>query len=213
MNKMLEKYVGLVEFLGNALGSNTEVVLQDMTNLESSVVAIANGHISNREVGAPATDVVLKILKNKVQNRDFLCNYTGTLSTGDTVRSSTYFIKGKNGEIIGMLCINRDMSDLVDMKNLVDRLLALNEGTARDEYVSETFAQSSNDLTLASINGVVKSFNIPPERMSYEEKLEVIEKLNDGGIFLIKGAVSEVAKAIKVSEPTVYRYLGIIKKN
>ncbi len=214
MDKTLEKYMPLVEFLGKALGSNSEIVLHDIHNLENSVVAIANGEISNRQIGAPATDLVLKILKNnELEKRDYLCNYTGTLSTGDTVKSSTYFIKDDNGDIKGMLCLNIDMSNLVNIKNLVDVLLDVDDHFTKDEGISETFTLTSSDLTLKSIDSVIKSFNIPPERMSYEEKIQVIEKLNEEGIFLIKGVVSEVATALKVSEASVYRYLGKIKKS
>ncbi len=214
MDQTLEKYIPLVEFLGKTLGSNSEIVLHDIQNLENSVVAIANGKISNRQIGAPATDLVLKILKNnELEKRDYLCNYTGTLSTGDTVKSSTYFIKDDDGDIVGMLCININMSNLVNIKNLVNVLLDVDDHFTKDEGISETFTLTSGDLTLKSIDSVIKSFNIPPERMSYKEKIQVIEKLNEEGIFLIKGVVSEVATALKVSEASVYRYLGKIKKS
>jgi len=214
MDKILRKYIPIVEFLGKALGSRGEIVLHDVLNLENSVVAIANGEVSNRQIGAPATDLVLRVLKNnKHEKRNYICNYTGTLSTGDTVKSSTYFIKNDEGEIIGMLCINIDMSNLVNIKNLVDGLLDLADHVTKDEGISETFTLTSSDLTLKSIDSVVKSSDISPERMSYEEKLQVIEKLNEEGIFLIKGAVSESARALKVSEASIYRYLGKIKKS
>ncbi len=212
MHKHLEQYIDLVEFLGKALGSHTEVVLQDTTNLESSVVAIANGHISNRTVGAPATDLVLKILKNNEGNTNSLCNYTGTLKNGNTLRSSTYFIRDEEGSIIGMLCVNRDMSRLESMRGLLDQLIEPVDPIHGEANICETFSCNCNELTLDSIDSVINSFSIAPERMSYDEKLKVIEELHDRGIFLLKGAVFEVSKKLKVSEPTVYRYLGVIKK-
>lgn len=49
MNKKLEPYISLVDFLADYLGSNTEVVLHDMEDWEKSVVAIRNGHISEQQ--------------------------------------------------------------------------------------------------------------------------------------------------------------------
>ena len=39
------------------------------------------------------------------------------------------------------------------------------------------------------------------------EKKEVVDALNDRGVFLLKGVVSEVASRLDVSEQTIYRYL------
>ena len=59
LNKLLEKYVGFVDFLADFLGRDAEVVLHDVTDLENSVVAISNSHISGRASGGqPATDLV-----------------------------------------------------------------------------------------------------------------------------------------------------------
>ena len=52
MHKLLEPYAALVPFLGVALGDNVEIALHDLTSPQQEVVAIANGEISGREVGA-----------------------------------------------------------------------------------------------------------------------------------------------------------------
>jgi predicted transcriptional regulator YheO len=43
--------------------------------------------------------------------------------------------------------------------------------------------------------------------MTPEEKKELVDALNDRGVFLLKGVVSEVADRLEVSEQTIYRYL------
>ncbi len=212
MRKELQRYVQLVTFLGEALGPHTEVVLQDLTDLDASVVAIANGHVSGRAVGAPATDLVLKIIQEGAKGQCSLTNYTGTLGNGNTVRSSTFFIKNDEGELIGMFCVNRDISGLEQMQSILHNLLASESAITKGHTISETFAKNSAELTLGAIQRTILKANIPPERMSYEEKLNIIKLLNEQGVFLLKGAIPETAGALKVSEPTVYRYLGIVKK-
>ena len=49
MAKDLESYKVLVDFLADYLGENTEVVLHDLSDCQSSIVAIRNGDISGRE--------------------------------------------------------------------------------------------------------------------------------------------------------------------
>ena len=53
MNELLKPYMPLVDFLADYLGSNAEVLLHDLTNLEHSIVKIRNGHISGRKEGTP----------------------------------------------------------------------------------------------------------------------------------------------------------------
>ena len=62
---LLSYYVRLTEFLGRALGPDYEVALHDLTDDHCSIIAIANNHVSGREVGAPLTNVGLKVLKDK----------------------------------------------------------------------------------------------------------------------------------------------------
>ena len=109
-NPLLQHYIKLTEFLGQALGPDYEVALHDMTDKNRSIVAIANNHISGREIGAPLTNVALKILMDKsYETQDYRLHYCGLSAEGKTLRSSTMFIK-HNSKLVGMLCINFDDS-------------------------------------------------------------------------------------------------------
>ena len=64
-NPLLQHYIKLTEFLGQALGPDYEVALHDLTDKNRSIIAIANNHVSGREIGAPLTNVALKILMDR----------------------------------------------------------------------------------------------------------------------------------------------------
>ena len=64
-NALLQHYMKLTEFLGQAFGPDYEVALHDMTDKNRSIIAIANNHVSGREIGAPLTNVALSILRDK----------------------------------------------------------------------------------------------------------------------------------------------------
>lgn len=211
-------YIPMVNFLAKLLGPNTEVVLHDLRNYEESIIAIENGHISGRKIGGPVTDLVLSIVKNKnYMNSDFVANYTGKTKGGNLLKSSSFFIKDEKGSIIGMLCVNSDVSVYLDLHKQLGDIInygmdhelvkEVNENSA----IEENFGESVEEITLSSIESILHDYDIPPERMSSQEKMEIVKKLFDKGVFLIKGEVSRVAEYLKVSDATMYRYLNKIK--
>ena len=75
-NALLQHYVKLTEFLGQALGPDYEVALHDLTDKNRSIIAIANNHVSGREIGAPLTNVALSILRDKsYETSDYRLHY------------------------------------------------------------------------------------------------------------------------------------------
>lgn len=205
----------VVDFLAELLGSDAEVVLQDLTNLEKSIVAIRNGHISGRSLGGPATDLILKILKNNKENdKDYLINYQGISQKGKILKSSTFFIRDNSKSTVGALCINIDCEKAFVAKKFIDQYLHFIDNNKKEEkiMISEKFSNSVEEMTLDSIRKIVLDFGILPERMSQEEKIDVVKKINNAGIFLLKGAVNHTADVMEVSEATIYRYLSKIKK-
>ena len=47
--------------------------------------------------------------------------------------------------------------------------------------------------------------------MTPEEKIATVREIERAGVFLLKGAVAQVAVALRVSEPTVYRYVRQVR--
>ena len=227
MRREFAPYVKLVEFLGNILGENTEVVLHDVTDLNKSIIAISNSYISGREGGGPATNLVVETLNDaRYRDKDFLCNYPCCTSRGTMLKSSTFFIRDKRGQIIGMLCINTDCGSLKQVRDIIDSLIrplggekensrpkhktAEAPGQDKNE-ISEVLSLNVDELTVESIRNVVDKTGISPDRMSQQEKMDVVRTLYDKGIINLKGSVSMTSSVLKISDPSVYRYLNHIK--
>lgn len=82
MNKNIEKFITIADFLSEVLGPNTEIVLHNLTNYEKSIVHIINGHISNRKIGDSITDLVLEFIENESKgNQQYVCNYNSKIET------------------------------------------------------------------------------------------------------------------------------------
>ena len=82
-NALLQQYVKLTEFLGIALGPDYEVALHDLTDKNRSIIAIANNHVSGREIGAPLSNVGLSVLRDKsYETSDYRLHYYGASING-----------------------------------------------------------------------------------------------------------------------------------
>ena len=204
-------FLGLMDFLGALLGPRSEIVLHDTSDLSRSVVALTHGYVSGRSVGAPATDLVLKVLRNQRDGDDFLANYEAESATGRGFRSSTYFIRDEAGAVIGMLCINIDDTDLVLARRALEAITATTNIMKGDAY-SEKLSITVDDLTLDSVSRIVSAQPVPPARMMPGEKVEAVRDLDKAGVFLLKGSVARAAAVLQISEPTVYRYLRQVRQ-
>lgn len=219
-------YVPLMAFLAEILGPRAEIVLHDTSDLSRSIVALTNGHISGRSVGGPATDLVLKVLQNHEQDdRDFLANYLAESRAGGRFRSSTYFIRDARMKVIGMICVNIDDEHLTRARDLLTTIIATTgvvKGGAPGDIlvqpegprpVAERLSMNVDELALDGVARIVAAQGQDPQRMTPDEKIAAVRELERAGMFLLKGAVTQVAEALYVSEPTVYRYVKQVRRD
>ncbi len=214
-----EKHKKMADYLAALLGENTEVVLHDFSNLENSIVYIVNGHITNRKIGDTVTDLLLDFLNKKRRIPEgFLCNYTSKSSSGKTLYSSTYFILDDEQNLIGALCTNTDYTNFNDAMGLLKSFLPnskanIMEKPSADKPVMENLYGNHETLTLDKIQEEIEKMNVPPLRMTPEEKMAVVTSLYEMGMFMLKGAVQATAQHLETSEATIYRYIRNAKNN
>ncbi len=63
LHSTLAAIIPLIDALAATFGRDGEVVLHNISDLTSSVIAIANGHVTNRRIGSPATDLLVSIVE------------------------------------------------------------------------------------------------------------------------------------------------------
>jgi len=212
-DEIIESYLPMVDFIANVYGKNCEVILHDLRKLENSIIAIKNNQVTGRNVNDTITDFALDIIsQEKYKNENFICNYTGkTNDGGKDIRASTYFIRDEEGDLIGMLCINIEVTALINARRVIDDFIL--DGERVEIKEQENFSLSINDHVSSLIIQTLAEFETVPLRMTMEEKKQVVKNLESKGVFLLKGVVNEVAKSLKVSEQTVYRYIKELEKN
>ena len=206
-NKFLTPYYLLVDFLADYLGENTEVVLHDFTDLEHSIVKIRNGYISGRNEGDPATDFVMKIL-NKKNNEKYICNYKSNSKGSKTLKSASFFIRDNRNKIVGMLCLNMNVESMLSAQSFLESFLSgFNKTINLKEDYNENLGLSINEIIDSSIARALSKSQKSPSDFTVSDRELAVARMNDEGLFLLKGAISKVASVLNISEPTLYRYI------
>lgn len=211
---LLKTFIPIVHFLGEAYGSNCEVALYDLIEGKNQICAISNNTLSGRKVGDPLTKTLNKLIEEKqYMDRDFITRFPSKTKDGKVSRTSVLFIKNKEGELIGLLTLSFNLDSLISSANFLNSFLSeLTGGPERNLAeekgpITEDFSTPIEDYAMSIIQKTIEEKNVSPERLSTDEKIEIVQKLNNKGVFLLKGAVNEVAKQLKISEPTIYRYI------
>lgn len=226
---LLKQLTGFVEFLGKALGPDYEITLHDLSPNNNTIVAIANGRISGRNVGSPLSGRGLRLLESKeYENTDFNLNQTALLANGKTIRASTFFVKDENDIPVAMLCINFDDSRFRSLNNSLLGLIHPNSFLQHHYSIDLSGQQQSSphistekkpenvhndvtDMMKEIFDQVARTMTVPMDRLTQEERTNVIAQLNDLGMFRLKGAVQFVAEGLACSQASIYRYLSKVK--
>lgn len=219
--KQKEQFIKLTKFLGQVLGKQYEVVFHVIDKKGAYIAAIENNHISGRTLESPLSTFASELIQKKAYlNKDFLYDYKALIGKNKLVRGSTFFIKNAN-KLVGILCINHDTSvirDVICKIINIEKLDDMGEFLSQDESSNleindlanvETLSRSIEEILAQNIDMNYLNSNY---QLSITQKEEIAKTLYEKGIFNIKGAVSIVAKFLKISEPSVYRYLKKFKK-
>ena len=197
----LEKIADAIHAL---FGANCEVVIHDLANLQTSLMYM-RGNVTGRQVGAPATDLLVKLVQEDREQSDSFHNYKSVTPDGRCLKSATTIIRDSKGQPVAAFCINLDTTHYF---NAIQALLPFIHDLETGKYPSkETFAESPADTIRTLFVRAVEEIGKQPGAMSIEEKTRFIELMKKSGVFQFKGAVEQVATLMDVTKCTVYNYL------
>ncbi len=196
----------LVDAIAETFGKNCEVVLHDFMKPHQSIIKIANGHLTGRNIGGPATDLILSYLGKKETKTDSLIGYSTRTKKGNELKSTTIFIKNNKQKIVGALCINIDVTAFAVARDVLEGLCIMPNKGCR-ETPPEKFESSVDTLINELLRQNIKQIGKPVAHMEKKDKLWIIRELRENGVFLIKGSAKKVSKELNVSLATIYKYL------
>jgi predicted transcriptional regulator YheO len=194
------------DMLVKMFGRRCEVAVHDFSNLKKSLIYIA-GNVTDRKVGSPITDLVLTELKKDPSDVEDIPNYKTQARNGTVMKSSTVFLRDRQQKVIGALCINYDISQM--MMNAIEMEEFLAFDINQDK--SENFHATVQDVIHDMVHQVLSEFKKAHTQLTLEEKVEAVRMLEDKGAFLIKGSTEYLASVLGVSKFTIYNYLNKIR--
>ncbi|MEC5318729.1 PAS domain-containing protein [Brenneria populi subsp. brevivirga] len=213
---LIEGLSAAMEALASVVGQNIEVVLHDLQQPDSSVLKIINGHLSGRVPGSslldgPENDMgFMGILNHKSSAQDtgpaIFTDYKTVSLQGKPLRSATVLFKDESGKASLSLCFNADDSAINAARDALTLLLP--PGVEAKES-GETGLEEKMDEIIHDC--------LPPTGQlrtgaTKKEKVEIVRKMQEKGMFIVRGGVEKAAKVLGVTRYTVYNYLDEIKK-
>lgn len=207
MNKELQKYIPIANMIAKTFGKQCEVVIHDLSIPQNSVVYVLNNHVTGRQIGQPFEHLVKEVLLSKNFDGDCTANYMTVIEGGREIKSSTTLLRDSGGKLIGALCINVDVKPLKDAMTFMGDFI--NVEPSRPENDIEPFCNVM-EIVDDLIDKIIDQDNV--DNLKRKDKIDLIQFMDEKGVFLIKGSIEKVAERLNISKVTVYSYLDEIKK-
>lgn len=208
----------VVPMVGQIAGEHIEVVLHDLTRPESSVLSIANGHVTGRGPGSPVlagpgNDRALAILANgrvtaQPDGHLSVCPYPTLARDGRPLTSGSVLFRDSQGETFAALCLNGDFTRIEAAQALLARLLPDARGATEPARAEPPDVEA---LMREIIDDAVRRFGRPVASMTKDEKTAAVATMLDRGLFIVKGGVEKAASALGVTRFSIYNYLDAVK--
>jgi predicted transcriptional regulator YheO len=209
-HELLATLEPIMKAIAGAVGPHCEVVLHDLSrrDVERTIVAIENGHVTGRKVGGPSTNRGLELLRREAEDHDEY-GYKARTGDGRELRSSSVYFRDADGRVIAALCINVDMTPLQAARSALDAALrpTVDEAPTREEV----FATDINEVLDNLIDGAIAHTGKTVALMDRDDRLAVLRFLDERGAFFVKRAVDRVARRLNISRVTAYNYLEQIR--
>lgn len=206
--EILARYVKVGEFLAEMFVPHLEVAVHDLRYPEHSIIAIFNGHITGRNVGEGTSDLGYEKVSGKVPDK--VVNYKNESPDGKPLKSSSLTIRNAQGEIIGSLGLNYDISVFNQFSNVLSIFTNTKENPVTHGKEAFFYGNTKEEIQIA-INHFKISHGLTNKVLSRKDKQDVIKFLIKGGHLNKRGAVAIIGEALSVTRPTVYKYINDLK--
>lgn len=190
--------------IAGMFGENCEVVIHDMMNFESSIIYIANQHVTQREIGDPLKILGTKDVETFFKGSD-LVNCKGTSKHRQLLKTSTFHLKGEGYHYA--LGINYDYTNISIVQSILGDMTKV--GDDLDETIER---QNSVEYILEDLyNQAIARIGRPVPLMNKNERVRLIHFLDDKGAFSIHKSIPIISEKMDISRFTIYNYLKEIR--
>jgi D-arginine utilization repressor len=203
MTHNLDPFIPVCDAIALLLAPRGEVVLHDLK--ANKIHHIANC-FSKRQKG----DDSLNDLKGLDFRGPTIGPYTKVNWNGRRLKSVSSVLRGQDGKLMGLLCINHDVEGFAEVLEQIASLIALPPASEKTgnifpsdwrERINQLLADftAKRNVTLAGLTG--NGLN------------DLIAYLDADGVFEIRNATQYLAKVLNVSRATLYNRLRKTRDN
>jgi predicted transcriptional regulator YheO len=198
-----ERLAPVCEAVARLLSPHAEVVLHDPRTDE--VVAIWNA-LSGRVAGDPSLLGELDGLRTGAE-QDVFGPYPKSLADGRRLSSVSAVVRDADGRAEAVLCVNVDRTGFDDAARLLAAFAAPAAGQPR-----ALFERDPNETIADVVGGFVRDVGTPVERLTRQDRLVVLGRLDAAGVFTRRRSVPAAAHALRISRSALYQLLAEVRK-
>ena len=200
--QILANHGPIADAIAATFGKSCEVVIHSLEDLGKSIIKIVNGEVTGRVVGAPITDLGLKVAGKAVDTKESVIGpYFSKTKTGKPLKATTMIIRNDEGSPIGFLCINFDLA--VSLVQFLAEFSPSLETPAEGENFPPDVGQLVAQAVADELDAISRITGVSPT----EKNRRVVANLEVRSIFDIKGSVELVSGELGVTKHTIYKYL------
>ena len=212
MEQILHFLKQLAHGLAAQFGNSCEVVIHDLTkkDLDKSIVYIENGHVSNRHTGDGPSGIVLETLRSDPGKLKDKLAYLTRTDDGRILKSSTLYIRNEEGKIVYIFSMNYDITTMLAAENSIRGLVQTEPEDSPGEDASDSPQRITHNVTELLdllIEQAIARVGKPVAMMNKDDKVAVVQYLNNAGAFLITKSGDKVSSLLGISKFTLYSYM------
>ena len=202
-------FEAFLDNLAKLLGENTEIVVHDFRgDLGSTIVKIINGHVSGRKIGDAPPRLFFDRFPDFRGDADDLELYFGDTDSGKTLKSSTTLLRAEDGTVIGAVCINMDISELMSAQKALQNFIGMDSNVSVHH---KSFIQNVSDLLEAYLRDVETLIGKTGTEMSRQERTTALKYLDEHGAMQIAKSYVRLCEFFGISKFTLYSQLDEIR--
>jgi predicted transcriptional regulator YheO len=192
----LEPHLPVCEAIVALFAPLAEVAVHDIRR--DRIVGIWNP-VSERKVGDRS---LMAELPPYPEDARVIGPYPKVLADGRAITSVSVVLHNAKGAPRGLLCLNFDRSPFDSTIDLLVRFAAPVE-----DRPAELFDKDWREQILLVVDGECRSRHLRRERLTREQRLDLVRVLDERGLFATRNAAAHAGRALGVSRTTVYALL------
>lgn len=191
-------YISIAQAIGHLFNPLCEVVIH---NLKTQKIEFIVNNLSRRTIGDDS------LLGEGADWHTELSNgviYEKINWDGRRLKSITSVLYNPQKEVIGLFCINMDISSFAQINNLIESFLKPLAVSAQPDAL---FRNDWQERIHQFVHTYIQENNLSLASLGRPEKKNLVELLYKQGAFNGKKAANYVADVLGIGRATVYKYL------